>query len=127
MTESVMAVTEWALSSPSVTRVRATCDVENLASVRVLEKAGLVNRGGFEREIVRPNLSAVLEPVAGIVTGGSGAAEDQRVDRRTWSVRGLSTAVAKVAIATLSTRRSPNRWFCRAIWAMMQGAIRSGP
>jgi len=62
MSEAVLAVTEWALAGPTVTRVWATCDVENLASARVLEKAGLVNCGAFEREIVRPNLSPVPRP-----------------------------------------------------------------
>lgn len=62
MTEAVLAVTRWALSSPSVTRVWATCDVENLASTRVLEKTGFVKRDGLEREIVRPNLSPTPRP-----------------------------------------------------------------
>jgi RimJ/RimL family protein N-acetyltransferase len=62
MTEAVAAVTEWALSSPGIKRTWATCDVDNLASARVLEKAGLVKCGGFERQIVRPNLSSLPRP-----------------------------------------------------------------
>lgn len=59
-TEAVRAVTAWALSSSSIMRVWATCDVENYASARVLQKAGFVSQGAFERPIVRPNIS--LEP-----------------------------------------------------------------
>ena len=62
MTEAVLAVTDWAFAEGGVTRVWATCDVENLASARVLEKAGLIERGVFEREIVRPNLSPIPRP-----------------------------------------------------------------
>ncbi len=62
MTEAVLAVTEWVLTSEDVTRVWATCDLENLASARVLEKTGLIKRGVFEREIVRPNLSPIPRP-----------------------------------------------------------------
>ncbi len=39
MTEAARAVIDWALSEPEVFRVWAVCDVENLASARVLEKA----------------------------------------------------------------------------------------
>lgn len=42
---------------PGVYRVWATCDTENLASVRVLEKTGLVLEGKLRRSMVRPNLS----------------------------------------------------------------------
>jgi RimJ/RimL family protein N-acetyltransferase len=55
--EAARAVVEWALSLPAIRRVWATCDAENLASVRVLEKAGLTREGLLRRAIVRPNLS----------------------------------------------------------------------
>jgi RimJ/RimL family protein N-acetyltransferase len=58
MTEAVSAVTEWAFAQPGLTRVWATCDLENRASARVLEKAGLASRGPFGRAIVRPNLGS---------------------------------------------------------------------
>jgi ribosomal-protein-alanine N-acetyltransferase len=61
-TEAVRAVMEWSLASAGVTHVWATCDLENHASARVLEKAGLISRGRFEREIVRPNLSSEPRP-----------------------------------------------------------------
>ena len=56
-TEAACAIVEWVLSVRSVWRLSATCDVENLASVRVLEKAGLTREAILRRAIVRPNLS----------------------------------------------------------------------
>jgi RimJ/RimL family protein N-acetyltransferase len=56
-TEAARAVVDWALSVPSVHRVWATCDTQNVASARVLEKAGLQLEGTLRRAIVRPNLS----------------------------------------------------------------------
>jgi [ribosomal protein S5]-alanine N-acetyltransferase len=56
-TEVTCALVEWALSRPSIRRVWATCDTENVASARVLEKAGLQREGTMRRAIVRPNLS----------------------------------------------------------------------
>jgi RimJ/RimL family protein N-acetyltransferase len=61
-TEAVLAVKKWALHSEAVSRVWATCDVENRGSARVLEKAGLRNCGLFPREIVRPNLGPAPRP-----------------------------------------------------------------
>jgi RimJ/RimL family protein N-acetyltransferase len=61
-TEAVLVVKDWALASPAVSRVWATCDVDNRASGRVLEKAGLTNFGLFDREIVRPNLGPRPRP-----------------------------------------------------------------
>ena len=43
-------------------RIWATCDVENHASARVLEKAGLRPRGMAARPVVRPNLDAAARP-----------------------------------------------------------------
>ena len=56
-TEAARAIVAWALSLPAVRRVWATCDTENVASARVLERAGLVLEGTLRRAIVRPNLS----------------------------------------------------------------------
>jgi ribosomal-protein-alanine N-acetyltransferase len=50
-------VVVWAMSLPGVYRVWATCDTENRASVRVLEKTGLVLEGTLRRSMIRPNLS----------------------------------------------------------------------
>jgi ribosomal-protein-alanine N-acetyltransferase len=57
-TDAARAIVEWALSIPSVRRVWATCDTENLASARVLEKVGLAREGILRSSIVRPNISS---------------------------------------------------------------------
>ena len=62
VTEATIAVKSWAFDTDAVRRVWATCDAENLASARVLEKAGLLPHGLFEREIVRPNLAEAPRP-----------------------------------------------------------------
>ena len=41
----------------NVTRVSGVCDVENLASARVLEKAGMLREGRLRRHTVHPNVS----------------------------------------------------------------------
>lgn len=56
-TEASRAVVDWIFSVPSVWRLSATCDVENVASARVLEKAGLTREGVLRQAIIRPNLS----------------------------------------------------------------------
>jgi RimJ/RimL family protein N-acetyltransferase len=61
MTETGVAVCDWAFAA-GARRVWATCDVENRASARVLERAGLQARGRFERAIVRPNLGPDPRP-----------------------------------------------------------------
>jgi ribosomal-protein-alanine N-acetyltransferase len=44
-TEAVRALVDWALSQDGVTRVIARCEPENVASLRVLAKAGLEEAG----------------------------------------------------------------------------------
>lgn len=56
-TEAARAVVLWVMSLPEIDRVWATCDVENLASARVLEKAGLRREGTLHGSTIRPNLS----------------------------------------------------------------------
>ncbi len=56
MTEAVRVVTEWALSQASIFRVWAVCDVENVASVRMLKKAGFQQEGILRRWIIHPNI-----------------------------------------------------------------------
>lgn len=60
MTEALSEVTAWSLRQEGVWRVGAVCDVENLASARVMEKVGLVREGVLRRWLVHPNLG--LEP-----------------------------------------------------------------
>ncbi len=57
MTEAVQAVVTWALEQPGIYRVWAVVDVENRASARVLEKAGLQLEGVLRRWSVHPNVS----------------------------------------------------------------------
>jgi RimJ/RimL family protein N-acetyltransferase len=56
-TEAARTLVPVWLAVPSVWRVQAYCDLENRASARVLEKAGLVREGVLRRYIVAPNLS----------------------------------------------------------------------
>ena len=58
-TEAASAVVAWAFSDDSILRVWATCDAENLASARVLEKIGMTREAILRRYKVRPNLSTV--------------------------------------------------------------------
>ena len=56
MAEAVDAVAAWFLSQPTVERVWATCDVENVSSARVLTKAGFELEGTLRRWDAHPNL-----------------------------------------------------------------------
>lgn len=53
-TEAVRALVHWALNEPEIYRVQAACDVDNIASGRVLEKAGMQREGTLRRYSVRP-------------------------------------------------------------------------
>lgn len=57
MTEAVTAVCDAAIGWPGVHRVWAYCDVDNRASARVLEKAGMQLEGTLRRFVVHPNVS----------------------------------------------------------------------
>lgn len=57
MTEALRAIVVWALAQPELYRVWAVCDVENLASAGVLEKAGFQREGILRRWLVHPNRS----------------------------------------------------------------------
>jgi RimJ/RimL family protein N-acetyltransferase len=58
MPEAIKAIVNISLASPSIYRVQATCDVENKASARALEKSGFVREGLLRRYTVHPNISA---------------------------------------------------------------------
>jgi RimJ/RimL family protein N-acetyltransferase len=55
-TEAARFVVTWASELPVIDRIWAVCDAENLASARVLEKAGLDREGLLRRQTVRPNM-----------------------------------------------------------------------
>ena len=57
MTEALTAVVEWALAQPDIFRVSGCCDIDNVASARVMEKAGLLREGLLRRWLVHPNMS----------------------------------------------------------------------
>ena len=57
MTEAVRSVVAWMFEPASVAHVWATCDLENLASARVLEKAGLQREGLLKAHAIHPNIS----------------------------------------------------------------------
>ena len=57
MTEVLCAMIEWAFSQPDIFRVQAICDVENVASARVMEKASMVREGLLRRYVSHPNIS----------------------------------------------------------------------
>ena len=56
MTEVVRYWVDWALSKPDIFRIGAFCDVENPASGRVMEKAGMAFEGTLKRYSIHPNL-----------------------------------------------------------------------
>ncbi len=56
MTEVVRAAIAWAFLQPEVWRFGAFVDLENHASARVMEKAGLIREGVLRRWLVHPNL-----------------------------------------------------------------------
>jgi RimJ/RimL family protein N-acetyltransferase len=66
-TEAAQALLRWAWSVPGIRRVWATCDAENAASARVLEKVGLRKEGLLPGGMLRPNLGT--EPRDTLVYG----------------------------------------------------------
>jgi RimJ/RimL family protein N-acetyltransferase len=59
MTEATRAIIEWAFQQPAIYRVYATTDVDNTASQRVLEKAGMQCEGILRKYILHPNISDI--------------------------------------------------------------------
>jgi ribosomal-protein-alanine N-acetyltransferase len=57
MTEALTEIVRWGLSQPSIYRISAVCDVENIGSARVMEKSGLVREGLLRRYLVHPSIS----------------------------------------------------------------------
>jgi RimJ/RimL family protein N-acetyltransferase len=57
MPEAVRGIIEMLWARPAMFRIWAVCDVDNVASARVLEKAGMLREGRLARFIVHPNLS----------------------------------------------------------------------
>ena len=55
--EALSRLAEWALTHPSIWRAGAFCDMENRASARVMEKAGMTFEGILRRWSRHPNVS----------------------------------------------------------------------
>jgi RimJ/RimL family protein N-acetyltransferase len=56
-TEAAQAVVSWAIEQPGIMRVWSVCDVENIASARVLEKVSMEREGLLRKYIMHPNVS----------------------------------------------------------------------
>jgi RimJ/RimL family protein N-acetyltransferase len=56
MPEALAAAADWALRQSGIWRIGDVCDTENLASARVMEKAGFAREGVLRRWAVHPNL-----------------------------------------------------------------------
>jgi ribosomal-protein-alanine N-acetyltransferase len=48
---------EWSFGATDDLRVWATCDVDNVASARLLERVGMEREGVLRQWLVHPNLS----------------------------------------------------------------------
>ncbi|MEM7168839.1 MAG: GNAT family N-acetyltransferase [Pseudomonadota bacterium] len=57
MSEALTCLVDWSLAQASIWRAAAYCDVENLGSARVMEKAGMVREGLLRRYAVHSNVS----------------------------------------------------------------------
>ncbi len=62
-TEAVCAVVAFAFTLPGMERVQAVCHVDNQASARVLEKAGMRCEGILRRHMIFPNLGPRAQDV----------------------------------------------------------------
>lgn len=58
MTEALTEVVAWALRQPLIWRIGAMADIENIGSMRVMEKSGLQREGTLRRWLVHPNTGA---------------------------------------------------------------------
>jgi len=57
MSEALRSVLQWAFAQPEIYRVWATCDVDNVASARALERIGMEREGILRRWLVHPNVA----------------------------------------------------------------------
>jgi [ribosomal protein S5]-alanine N-acetyltransferase len=59
MPEAISSMAKESFACSHVFRLQATCDVDNAASVRTLEKAGFTREGRLEMHTIHPNISQV--------------------------------------------------------------------
>ena len=57
MPEAIAAIVKLTMGHPAIYRMQATCDVENKASARALEKSGFSREGLLRKYIIHPNIS----------------------------------------------------------------------
>jgi ribosomal-protein-alanine N-acetyltransferase len=57
MSEAARTIMEWWLSQPTIYRVQALCDADNVASAKLLQKIGMINEGLLHRWAIHPNIS----------------------------------------------------------------------
>ena len=57
MPEAIAAIVKITLNLPEIYRMEATCDIENKAPARALEKSGFFREGLLRRYIIHPNIS----------------------------------------------------------------------
>jgi ribosomal-protein-alanine N-acetyltransferase len=57
MTEALKGLVNWALKQKEIYRVWSVCDVDNQASARVMEKAGMKREGTLRRWSMHPTIS----------------------------------------------------------------------
>jgi [ribosomal protein S5]-alanine N-acetyltransferase len=58
VTEALRAVILYGFSMAGIDRITAICDIDNIGSARVMEKAGMSFEGIQSRTIVHPNISS---------------------------------------------------------------------
>ncbi len=58
MPEAIRSLASATFSVPSFFRLQATCDVQNHASARTLEKSGFSREARLERYVIHPNITA---------------------------------------------------------------------
>ena len=56
VSEALKAVLDWTMAQEGIRRAYATCDVDNLASARVMEKAGMKLEGRLPKHALHPNI-----------------------------------------------------------------------
>jgi RimJ/RimL family protein N-acetyltransferase len=56
MSEAVRGLIDWAFRQPDLFRVWAVCDVDNVASARLLQSVGMQLEGTLRRWLVHPNV-----------------------------------------------------------------------
>lgn len=58
-TEALTAVLQWTIQQTQIFRIWGVCDIENIASARVMEKCGLKHEGILRKWGVCPNISPI--------------------------------------------------------------------